>query len=501
MRPPVRQVAHFVDGGPHQGDPATTILIVDPATGAPCAKVAGADDEDVELAVASARRASMEWGRSSLARRTRVLFEFRDLLVDSIDELASLITQEHGKTMADARGEIQRGIEVVEFACAIGEHLKGEYAAHVADGVDVFSYREPIGVVAGITPFNFPAMVPLWMAPIAIACGNAFVLKPSELDPSASVLLAQRFHEAGLPKGVFNVVHGGREAAEALVDHPDVGAISFVGSTTVARSIHRRGTLRGARVQALGGAKNHAVVLPDADLGHVADQLVSAAYGSSGQRCMAVSVAVAVGGVGDDLVSALCERVDRLRVGPGTTPEVDLGPLTNPATCARIGAAIDAAITAGAIARRDGRSLPGGVPDQGYYLGPTILDRVDPAMDAYRDELFGPVLCVVRVSEIDEAIDLISANQYGNGVVVFTNDGGIARRFHRGVSVGMVGINVSLPVPVASFSFGGWKGSLFGDHHIYGPDGVRFYTRGKVVTTRWPGGGEAAPSLGFPVHP
>jgi malonate-semialdehyde dehydrogenase (acetylating)/methylmalonate-semialdehyde dehydrogenase len=419
-------------------------------------------------------------------------------LYASSERLAAVITEEHGKTTADAMGELARGIEIVEFACGIGEHLKGEFADQVSDGIDTMSYRQPVGIALGITPFNFPLMVPLWMAPIAIACGNSFILKPSERDPSASLLLAQAWQEAGLPPGVFNVIHGDRSTAEMLLDAPEVGAVSFVGSTPVAQAIHERVTRRGARVQALGGAKNHAVVLPDADVNYVADQLIAAAYGSTGQRCMAVSVAVAVGSSADPLIASLKQKADALHVGPGTTAKADLGPLTSATACDRIGAALESAKSSGAEIVRDGREIEVSGYEEGYFMGPTIVDHVNTAMAVYTQELFGPVLCVVRVETMEQAIALINANTYGNGVAVFTSDGRAAREFHRAVHVGMIGINVPIPVPVASFSFGGWKGSLFGDHHIYGPEGVRFYTRNKVVTSRWPSSTVAKATLAFP---
>jgi malonate-semialdehyde dehydrogenase (acetylating)/methylmalonate-semialdehyde dehydrogenase len=411
-------------------------------------------------------------------------------------ELAAVITAQHGKTLPDAAGEVQRGLECIEFACGIPDLLKGEFSAQVASGVDVRSLRQPVGVVACITPFNFPCMVPLWMLPNAIACGNAVILKPSERDPGASVLLAEIFREAGLPDGVLNVVHGDQVAVNRLLVHPDVAAVSFVGSTPVARHIYETGTAHGKRVQALGGAKNHMVVLPDADLDLAADAAVSAAYGSAGERCMAVSVVVAVGEVGDPLIDAIRLRLDKLVVGPGNDPASEMGPLITAEHRDRVASYLDKGAAAGAVTVVDGRTTK--VEGDGFFLGASLLDQVTPDMDVYRDEIFGPVLCVVRAASYDDALQLVNSNPYGNGVAIFTRDGGAARRFEQEVEVGMVGINVPIPVPVATFSFGGWRASLFGDSHMYGAEGVRFYTRNKVVTTRWPDPATSTVDLGFP---
>ena len=424
------------------------------------------------------------------------MFAIREGVVRRESELAAVITAQHGKTLADASGEVQRGLECIEFACGIPDLLKGEFSAQVATGVDVRSLRQPVGVVACITPFNFPCMVPLWMLPNAIACGNAVILKPSERDPGAAVLLAEIFHEAGLPDGVLNVVHGDQVAVNRLLVHPDVAAISFVGSTPVARHIYETGTAHGKRVQALGGAKNHMVVLPDADIDLAADAAVSAAYGSAGERCMAVSVVVAVGGVGDPLIDAIRLRLDKLVVGPGNDPASEMGPLITAEHRARVASYLDKGAAAGAVTVVDGRATT--VAGDGFFLGASLLDHVTPDMEVYKDEIFGPVLCVVRVAGYDDALDLVNTNPYGNGVAIFTRDGGAARRFEQEVEVGMVGINVPIPVPVAAFSFGGWRASLFGDSHMYGAEGVRFYTRNKVVTTRWPDPATSTVDLGFP---
>jgi malonate-semialdehyde dehydrogenase (acetylating)/methylmalonate-semialdehyde dehydrogenase len=457
-----------------------------PATGEQQAEVVLAEEQDVRSAVAAAREAFGEWSQSSLSRRTKVLFAFRELLSSRAGELAEAITDEHGKVLSDALGEVQRGLEVVEFACGIPTLLKGDFSDQVSTDTDTYSFREPLGVVAGITPFNFPAMVPLWMCPVAIACGNTFVLKPSERDPSASVLLARLWQEAGLPDGVFNVVHGDKVAVDGILDSPDVAAVSFVGSTPIARYIHERGTANGKRVQALGGAKNHAVVLPDADIDFAADHLAAAAFGSAGERCMAISVAVAVGGAGDAMVEAVSSRAREVRVGPGRAEGSDMGPVVSREAQQRIERLIGSGADQGARVVVDGRAhvVPG--HESGFFVGPTVIDDVEPAMDVYREEIFGPVISVVRADTVDEAIALVNANPYGNGIAIFTSSGEAARRFQRGVHVGMIGINVPVPVPMAYYSFGGWKDSLFGDKHVHGPEGVSFYTRAKVVTARWP---------------
>jgi malonate-semialdehyde dehydrogenase (acetylating)/methylmalonate-semialdehyde dehydrogenase len=480
----MRTIEHWIGGKPTMGTSTRLAPVYDPANGRQQAQVPLAETADVDEAVRAATGAFASWSDSSLSKRAAVLFAFRELVHAHTDELAKLITAEHGKVLADARGEVQRGLEVVEFACGIPHLLKGEYSDQVSGGYDSFSYRRPLGVVAGITPFNFPVMVPMWMNPIAIACGNTFVLKPSERDPSASVRLAELWAEAGLPDGVFNVVHGDKVAVDALLAHPDVAAVSFVGSTPVARSVHRAASDAGKRVQALGGAKNHAVVLPDANVDFAADHLVAAAFGSAGQRCMAISAVVAVGDIADPLADALRDKAAGVRVGPGTDPDSEMGPVITRQAKDRIVGYIDLAERQGAMLVADGRGLANGTT--GYFVGPTVLDRVTADMDVYRDEVFGPVLVVIRVDTLDEAIALINANSYGNGTSVFTNSGHAARRFHREVTVGMVGVNVPIPVPMAYYSFGGWKDSLFGDTHVHGMEGLRFYTRAKAVTTRWP---------------
>ena len=488
-----RTIGHWIEGRETAGSSTVTVPVWDPATGREQARVLLATPADVDAAVASAAAAGAGWAQASLSARANVLFAFRELVASHLDELAAIITAEHGKVLADARGELQRGLEVIEFACGLPHLLKGAYSDQVSAGVDSYGWREPLGVVAGITPFNFPAMVPLWMHPVAIACGNAFVLKPSERDPSASLLVARLWQRAGLPDGVFTVLQGDAGAVDALLDHPGVQAVSFVGSTPVARHVHQRATAAGKRVQALGGAKNHAVVLPDADLAHAADQLVAAGYGSAGQRCMAVSVVVAVGSIADELVESLRHRAAALRVGPGDDPASDLGPVITAAAKERITGYVGAGAEAGAILVLDGRDAAG----EGFFIGPSLLDGVTPQMSVYTDEIFGPVLVVVRVPDLDAAIDLVNASPYANGVAVFTGSGEAARRFQRGVQVGMIGINVPIPVPMAYHSFGGWKDSLFGEHHMHGVEGVHFYTRAKVVTSRWPSAPEAA-TLHFP---
>jgi malonate-semialdehyde dehydrogenase (acetylating) / methylmalonate-semialdehyde dehydrogenase len=479
-------LGHWIGGKPVTDDTARTGEVFDPATGAVRRRVALASQETVDRAVAEARAAwEGGWRESTLTQRARVLFAFRELVAANLDELAALIVAEHGKVHADARGEVQRGLEVVEFACGIPHLLKGAYSENVSSDVDTYSLRQPLGVVVGITPFNFPAMVPMWMFPLAIAAGNAFVLKPSERDPSVSLRLAELWAEAGLPDGVFSVVNGDREAVDTLLTHPAVAAVSFVGSTPVAKHVFRTATEHGKRVQALGGAKNHMVVLPDADLDLAADAAVSAAYGSAGERCMAISALVTVGDVADRLLPAITERMARLKVGPGTDPASEMGPLVTREHRDRVAGYLSTGGDEGAEVVVDGRSLTVAGAEDGFWLGPSLLDRVTPDMSVYRDEIFGPVLSVVRVDTYDEAIALVNANPYGNGTAVFTTDGGAARRFQHEIEVGMVGINVPIPVPMAYYSFGGWKDSLFGDRHVHGTEGVDFYTRGKVVTSRW----------------
>ncbi len=493
-------IVHWVDGKRWDGTGERTSPVYDPATGAVATTVRLASAGDVATAVASASAAAADWRRSSLSRRTQVLFAFRELVNAHRDDLAALITAQHGKVTADALGEVARGLEVVEFACGIPAQLKGGHSEQASTDVDVHSVRQPLGVVAGITPFNFPAMVPMWMFPLAIACGNAFVLKPSERDPAASLRLAELWAEAGLPDGVFSVVQGDKEAVDALLDHPGVAAVSFVGSTPVARHVYERGAAAGKRVQALGGAKNHMVVLPDADLDAAADAAVSAGYGSAGERCMAISVVVAVGGVADDLVERIRTRTDGLRIAPGSTPGADMGPLITDAHRSRVAGLVDRGEAEGAAVVVDGRGLVVEGHEGGFFLGPVLLDHVTPEMTVYREEIFGPVLCVVRADSYDDAVRLVADNPYGNGVALFTRDGGAARRFEAEVEAGMVGVNVAIPVPVAYYSFGGWGDSLFGDTHAYGPEAVHFYTRAKVVTTRWADPATRGPDLGFPTH-
>jgi malonate-semialdehyde dehydrogenase (acetylating)/methylmalonate-semialdehyde dehydrogenase len=479
-----KTIEHWIGGEATSGSSTRSAPVWDPATGERQADVLLADAGDVDRAVQAARDAWEEWRHTSLTRRARVMFAFRELVERHLDDLARIVASEHGKVVSDAKGECIRGMEVVEFACGIPQLAKGEYSDQVSTDVDSYSFRQPLGVCAGITPFNFPVMVPMWMHPVAIATGNTFVLKPSERDPSASLLVAELYAEAGLPDGVFNVVHGDKAAVDALLDHPDVAAVSFVGSTPIARYVHERGTATGKRVQALGGAKNHAVVLPDADLDFTAKHLAAAGYGSAGQRCMAISVVVAVGEVADPLMERLREQVLEIKVGPGLDPESDMGPVVTPEAKARVTDYVGQGVEAGAEALVDGRERD--FDSKGFFVGPTLLDRVTTDMTVYTDEIFGPVLSVVRVDTLADAVDLVNANSYANGTAIFTSSGQAARIFQRDVEVGMVGVNVPIPVPMAFHSFGGWKSSLFGDTHIHGPEGVRFYTRAKVVTSRWP---------------
>ncbi|WP_309109751.1 CoA-acylating methylmalonate-semialdehyde dehydrogenase [Saccharothrix sp.] len=491
-------IPHWIDGNRTTGVSTRTSEVFDPATGEVARQVVLAEQADVDAAVESASKASVAWGESSLATRSRVLFKFRQLVDEHREELAALITAEHGKVLSDAAGEVQRGLEVVEFACGIPHLLKGEHAEQVSRGVDAYSLRQPLGVVAGITPFNFPVMVPMWMFPVAIAAGNAFVLKPSERDPSASVRLAELFQEAGLPDGVLTVLQGDAVAVNALLDHPDVAAVSFVGSTPIAKHVYARGTAAGKRVQALGGAKNHMVVLPDADLDVAADAAVSAGYGSAGERCMAISVVVAVGDVGDALVEKIAARTRELVTLPGTDPRAQMGPLVTGVHRDRVRSYVDAGVAEGASLVVDGRGYAPSGHEGGFWLAPTLFDHVTPEMSVYRDEIFGPVLGVVRVPTFEDAVELVNANPYGNGTAIYTGDGLAAREYQRRVHVGMVGINVPIPVPMAYFSFGGWKDSLFGDTHVHGAEGVRFYTRAKAITARWPR--QHGVDLGFPTH-
>jgi malonate-semialdehyde dehydrogenase (acetylating)/methylmalonate-semialdehyde dehydrogenase len=493
-------IGHWHEGAPWPGAAERRGDVYDPATGEVSAQVAFASGEEVDAVVASADKAGRAWAATSVAKRTNVLFGFRNALVRRREEIAAAITAEHGKVLDDALGEVQRGLEVAEFACGAPHLLKGGHTDAASTGVDVHSLRQALGVVAVISPFNFPAMVPLWFVPVAIACGNAVVLKPSEKDPSTSLLLAECWAEAGLPAGVFNVVQGDKVAVDALLEHPQVSAVSFVGSTPIARYVYETGTAHGKRVQALGGAKNHMVVLPDADLDDVADAAVSAGFGSAGERCMAISVVVAVDPVGDELVPKIAERMAGLRTGDGRRG-CDMGPLVTGAHRDKVAGYVAAGVDAGAALVVDGREVtPDGAAD-GFWLGPTLFDHVRPGMPVYDEEIFGPVLSVVRVSSYDEALALVNANEYGNGTAIFTGDGGAARRYSREVEVGMVGVNVPIPVPMAYYSFGGWKASLFGDTHAHGTEGVHFFTRAKVVTTRWPDpASRHGIDLGFPQH-
>lgn len=493
-------IGHFIQGKQVPGAGAHRLPVFEPATGKVRAEVSLALPEEVDQAVAAACAAHPAWAGTSALRRARILFAFKELLERHLDELAHLVSAEHGKVLSDARGEIIRGIEVVEYACGAPELLKGEFTEQIATGVDGWTLRQPVGVCVGITPFNFPVMVPLWMIPMALACGNCFILKPSERDPSASLLLAKLLHQAGLPAGVFNVVQGGKEAVEALLRHPDVQAISFVGSTPIARAVHAGATAHGKRVQALGGAKNHLVVMPDADLTQTLDALMGAAYGSAGERCMAISVAVAVGSIAEPLLDGLEARVRALRIGPGTDPEAEMGPLITAAHRDRVLEYIAIGEAEGAHLRVDGRTLRNAQWGQGFFVGGTLFDQVTPQMRIYQEEIFGPVLCVVRVPDLNSALTLINAHAYGNGTAIFTRDGGMAREFVARVQAGMVGVNIPIPVPMAFHSFGGWKQSLFGDHHIHGPEGVRFYTKLKAVTQRWPASIEAGAQFSMPTH-
>jgi malonate-semialdehyde dehydrogenase (acetylating)/methylmalonate-semialdehyde dehydrogenase len=496
-----KHITHWIGGKPWTGTPERTGDIYNPATGEVSGTVDFASAATVGEAVGTAKEAFDSWRHVSLSRRATILFAFRELVRANTTELAKLITAEHGKVLSDAEGEVARGLEVVEFACGIPHLLKGGFSENVSTNVDSYSIRQPVGVVAGITPFNFPSMVPMWMFPIAIACGNTFVLKPSEKDPSASVLLAQLWAEAGLPDGVFNVVHGDKEAVDALLTHPDISAVSFVGSTPIARYIYETGTAHGKRVQALGGAKNHMMVLPDADLDLTADAAVNAGFGSAGERCMAISALVAVDPIGDALVGKIKERIAGLQVGPGTDPNSQMGPLVTGPHRDKVAGYLDSGVREGATLAVDGRVHPViGGSSEGFWLGPSVLDHVTPSMSCYTDEIFGPVLSVLRAPSYEAAARLIEGNPYGNGVAIFTNDGGAARRFVSEVEVGMVGVNVPIPVPMAYYSFGGWKASLFGDTHVHGTEGIHFYTRGKVVTSRWLDPSHGGVNLGFPVN-
>lgn len=493
----VRTVHHWIGGRPSESKSGRFGVVWNPASGEVQARVACADAVEVDCAVSAARSAFQGWRATPLSRRSEILFRLRELVDANRRQMAEMITSEHGKTLPDAMGEVARGLENIEFACGIPNLLKGGFSEQASRGVDVYQIRQPLGVVAGITPFNFPAMVPMWMFANAIACGNTFVLKPSEKDPSVSLFIAELLQRAGLPDGVFNVVQGDRVAVERFLEHPDVKAISFVGSTPVARSIYETATRRGKRVQALGGAKNHMLVLPDADIGMAADAAVSAAYGSAGERCMAVSVVVAVGSVADPLIEAIRGRVAKIRVGPGMEEGNEMGPLITREHRDKVASYLDTAAAEGARVAVDGRNDPS-CSREGFFLGASLIDDVRPGMRCYEDEIFGPVLSVCRVGSYEEGLRMINENPFGNGTAIFTRDGGAARQFQFDCDAGMVGINVPIPVPVAYYSFGGWKGSLFGDLHIYGPEGIQFYTRGKVVTSRWPDPEATRVDLGFP---
>lgn len=492
-------VPHWIDGATTLGTSTDRGDVFDPAVGTVARNVALGSSADVDTAVAAAKAAFPEWSNSSLSKRTTTLFAFRELLNSRKDELAAILTAEHGKVLSDAAGEIARGLEVVEFACGISQLSKGEYSENVSTGVDVYSTNEPLGVVGIISPFNFPAMVPMWFFPIAIAAGNTVVLKPSEKDPSAAIWLAELFKEAGLPAGVFNVVHGAKPAVDALLAHPDVASISFVGSTPIAKYIYETASSHGKRVQALGGAKNHMLVLPDADLDLVADSAVNAGFGSAGERCMAISVVVAVEPVADDLIEKITSRMSGLTVGDGTRG-CDMGPLITREHRDKVASYVDIATTDGATVVVDGRGIEVNGEADGFWLGPTLIDRVSPESDVYKHEIFGPVLSIVRVETYEEGLALINSSPYGNGTAIFTNDGGAARRFQREVQVGMIGINVPIPVPVSYHSFGGWKDSMFGDAKAYGPDAIRFFTRQKAITSRWLDPSHGGINLGFPQH-
>ena len=492
----LKTIGHWIGGKLVHGDSGRTGPVYNPATGEQSGEVAFASVEEIDRTVVAATKAFSEWRSWSLSKRADLFFRIHDLFDEHREDLARHLTAEHGKVLSDALGEVQRGIEVIEFVCGIPTLLKGSHSEQAATGIDVYSIRQPLGVAAGITPFNFPAMVPMWMWAPAIACGNTFILKPSEKDPSASILAAELLKEAGLPDGVFNVVNGDKVAVDAILEHPGIASVSFVGSTPIARYVYETGTKHGKRVQALGGAKNHMVVLPDADIDMAADAAVSAGYGSAGERCMAISVLVAVGDAADPLVAAIQERLPKVKVGDGFDPSSEMGPLVTREHRDKVASYLDSGPEQGATLVADGRET---APDGGgFFLGVSLLDDVTPEMDAYRDEIFGPVLSVVRVPTYAEALRLVNENPYGNGVAIFTRDGGVARQFQFEVEVGMVGINVPIPVPVAYYSFGGWKSSLFGDRHIYGPEGIDFYTRTKAVTSRWPDPATSKVDLGFP---
>jgi len=495
----VTQIQHHINGALVAGTSGRTSPVFNPATGEQTAEAPLANGAELQAAVDAAKAAFPGWARTPPIQRARILWKYKDLLEANADRIAEAITLEHGKTFSDAHGELVRGIEVVEFAVGIPHLLKGEISENVGTGVDGYSIRQPLGVVAGITPFNFPTMVPMWMYPVALACGNTFILKPSERDPSAALLLAEILYEAGLPKGVFNVLHGDKEAVDNILEHPDIKAVSFVGSTPIARHIYQTGCANGKRVQALGGAKNHMVIMPDADMEQATDALMGAGYGSAGERCMAISVAVAVGDqVADELIERLAPRVRQLKIGPGMDPDVEMGPLVTRQALDRVRGYIDAGVEAGAELVVDGRDFSMQGYEDGYFIAGSLFDRVTTDMSIYREEIFGPVLAVVRAPDYAAAVDMINAHEFGNGTAIFTRDGDAARDFATNIQVGMVGINVPIPVPVAYHSFGGWKNSLFGDHHMHGPEGVRFYTKMKAITSRWPTGIRAGAEFSIP---
>jgi malonate-semialdehyde dehydrogenase (acetylating) / methylmalonate-semialdehyde dehydrogenase len=491
----MKRISHWIDGQVVASTSGRSGPVYDPATGEVQAEVDLASAEELDRAVAVAKAALPAWRATNLSRRAEIMFRVRELIDANRKEIATILTKEHGKVLSDALGEVARGLENVEFACGIPNLLKGGYSEQASSGVDVYQIKQPLGVVAGITPFNFPAMVPMWMFANALACGNTFILKPSEKDPSASMFLADLLKQAGLPDGCFNVVHGDKVAVDRILDHPDIAAVSFVGSTPIARYIYETGTKNGKRVQALGGAKNHMLVLPDADLDMAADAAVSAAYGSAGERCMAISVILAMDSIADDLVGKITDRIPSITVGPASDPSSEMGPLITGEHRDKVAAYVTGAPGEGATVVVDGTD---GAPTEGFFVKPSLLDHVTPSMSCYQDEIFGPVLSVVRVSSYEEGLRLINDNQFGNGTAIFTRDGGAARQFQFEVNVGMVGVNVPIPVPVSYYSFGGWKASLFGDQHMYGPEGVNFYTRSKVVTSRWPDPASSSIDLGFP---
>ena len=491
----MKQISHWINGAVVTGTSGRSGAVFNPATGVQSAAVDFASVDEIDAAVAAATAAFPAWRATNLSRRAEIMFNIRNLVQSNRNEIASMLSAEHGKVITDALGEIARGLENIEFACGIPHLLKGSYSEQAATGVDVYSIRQPLGVVAGITPFNFPAMVPMWMFASAIACGNTFILKPSEKDPSVALFLADLLKQAGVPDGVFNVINGDKVAVDRLLDHPDVAAVSFVGSTPIAKYIYETGTKNGKRVQALGGAKNHMLVLPDADLDMAADAAVSAAYGSAGERCMAISVLLAVDSVADALIKKVQDRIPAITVGPASDSANEMGPLITAEHRDKVAGYLAGAAAEGATVVVDGRT---NVPADGFFIRPSIIDGVQPGMRCYDEEIFGPVLNVVRVKSYAEGVALINANQFGNGVALFTRDGGVAREFQFDISVGMVGINVPIPVPVSYYSFGGWKNSLFGDHHMYGPEGINFFTRSKVVTSRWPDPRTSSVDLGFP---